>query len=161
MYFYVSGTFPNSNWPGIFRALIFYHENHLEKNKSTRWAPEAKQAHVAWARVRSRHPCPFGPRSSMLSIFVSWRSAWPKNAYIKTPPPLGDRDRGGKETWNTETEAVPANIGGGNAAGVALDASPPSPTSTPSSPLWRGSSPPLDYGFVAVACSISLLCFNV
>jgi hypothetical protein len=27
LYFYVSGTFPNSNWPEIFQALIFYRDN--------------------------------------------------------------------------------------------------------------------------------------
>jgi hypothetical protein len=42
--------------------------------------------------------------------------------------------RGSGETLNTETEVVPAKIGGGNTAGVTPDASPPSPTSTPSSP---------------------------
>jgi hypothetical protein len=26
----------------------------------------------------------------MPSIFISWCSAWPKNAYIKTPPPIKD-----------------------------------------------------------------------
>jgi hypothetical protein len=30
----------------------------------------------------------------------------------------------------------------------------------PSPPSWRGSIPPLDYGLVAVACSISLLCYD-
>jgi hypothetical protein len=30
VYFYVAGTFPNSNGPGIFWALILYHENILE-----------------------------------------------------------------------------------------------------------------------------------
>jgi hypothetical protein len=41
------------------------------------------------------------------------------------------------------------------------NASPPIPTLTPSSPPWRWSSPPLDYGFVAVSCPISLLYYNV
>jgi hypothetical protein len=36
--FYVSGTFPDSNWLKIFWALIFYHEKHLEHKKSTREA---------------------------------------------------------------------------------------------------------------------------
>jgi hypothetical protein len=36
-----------------------------------------------------------------------------------------------------------------------------SSTSPTPSPWWIGSSPPLDYEFVAVACSISLLCYDV
>jgi hypothetical protein len=42
--FYVSGIFPNSNWPEIFRVLLFYHAKHLEHEKSTRWGPGAKRA---------------------------------------------------------------------------------------------------------------------
>jgi hypothetical protein len=42
--------------------------------------------------------------------------------------------RGDGETRITETEDVPVKIVGANAAGVALDASPPSLTATPSSP---------------------------
>jgi hypothetical protein len=37
------------NWPRIFGALIFYHENHLQKKKSMRRGPGAEQVQVAWA----------------------------------------------------------------------------------------------------------------
>jgi hypothetical protein len=97
------------------------------------------------ARLSLGHP--------MASIFASRCSAWLKNTYVKNPHDDCDQEAAEK-TQNTETEAVPAKIGGGNAARVAPDASPPSLTSTPSSPPWRGSSPPLDYGFVVVACPI-------
>jgi hypothetical protein len=55
----------------------------------------------------------------MVSVFILDWSAWPKNAYIKTPRgvPWGC----GGETWNHETKDVPTKIGGGNAAGVAPD----------------------------------------
>jgi hypothetical protein len=52
----------------------------------------------------------------MPSILISRCSAWPKNAYIY-PPMIAIK--GGRETWNTKTEVVPANIGGGNDAEVA------------------------------------------
>jgi hypothetical protein len=105
---------------------------------------------------RATHAC-LGLGALMPFIFVSWRSALPKNTYIKTPLVFPRGCSG--ETWNTETEAIPAKIGGGNAAGVALDA-PPSLTSTPPSPPWRVSSPPLNYRFVTVDCSIFFY-FNV
>ena len=66
-------------------------------------------------------------------------------------------ERGEREHRNTETEPEPAKIGGGNAAGAIPVGSPSSPTSPSPSPWWRGSSPPLDYGFVAVAWSLSLV----
>jgi hypothetical protein len=91
---------------------------------------------------------------SMSSVFISDWSAWPKNTYRNTPEAFSQG--GSRETWNHETEAIPAKIGGGIADGVAPVAFPTSPTPPP---WWRGSSPPLNYGFVAVAWSISLLCY--
>jgi hypothetical protein len=76
-YFDVSETFSDSNWPGFFQALIFYHEKHLEEKKSTRRGPGAKQDQVAWEACLSLGP-------PLPSIFVSWPSAWPKSTYIKT-----------------------------------------------------------------------------
>jgi hypothetical protein len=49
VYFDISGTFPNSIWPEIFWALIFYHGNLLENEKSMRWATRLKRALVAQA----------------------------------------------------------------------------------------------------------------
>jgi hypothetical protein len=42
--------------------------------------------------------------------------------------------KGSRETRNTKTKVIPTKIGRGNAAEVTMDASPPSPMSTPSSP---------------------------
>jgi hypothetical protein len=150
--FYVSGTFPNSNWPGFFQALIFYHENLLECKKSTREAMEVKRDQVARSRL--------GLEPLIPSIFVSWCSAWPKNTYIKTPPLVFPRGGSG-ETWNTETEAIPAKIGGGNTTGVDLRGFSNLFDINTIDTTMKRECPPLDYGFVAVACSISLLCFNV
>jgi hypothetical protein len=107
---------PKLKWSGIFRALIFYHENLLEHKKSARWATRAKWGQVAQAPGRATQAC-LSLEAPMLSIFVSWSSAWPKNDYIKTPPLVFSRGGGG-ETWNKETEAVPGKIGEGNAVRV-------------------------------------------
>jgi hypothetical protein len=48
-----------------------------------------------------------------------------------------------------------------NSRGALSVWSPSLPMTLPSSPWWRGSSPPLDYGFVAVSICISLLFFFV
>jgi hypothetical protein len=44
---------------------------------------------------------------------------------------------------------------------VASLTSPTSPTSPTPPPWWKGNSPPLNYEFMEVACSISLLCYDV
>jgi hypothetical protein len=95
VYFNNSGTFPNSIWPGIFWALIFYQENLLEHKKSTRDATRPKWALVARAMV-SRATWPrLALKPPMSFVFISDWSAWPKNAYIKTSQGVPLR-RGGK-----------------------------------------------------------------
>jgi hypothetical protein len=49
VYFDVSGTFLNLNWPGIFRALILYHENLLEHKEVNKGATRPKQVLVVRA----------------------------------------------------------------------------------------------------------------
>jgi hypothetical protein len=149
---------PDSNWPGIFWTLIFYHEKHLEHKKS-RGRSRGPFEH-RWrgpSPGRTIHVClSLGP--PMSSIFVSWCSAWRKNAYIKTL--LDDHEMRQRRNTKHRNRGCSNEDWRGNAAGVAPDTSPRSPKPAPSSPPWRGSNPPLDYEFVAVACSISLLCFN-
>jgi len=57
---------------------------------------------------------------------------------------------------NTETEIRSCRLEGENSGGALPERSPPPPTTSPSTPWWRGSSPPLDYGFVEVTY-VSLL----
>ena len=57
---------------------------------------------------------------------------------------------------NHETETWSCRLEGKNSGGALLAWSPYSPTTYPSTPWWRGSSPPLDYGFVEVTY-VSLL----
>jgi hypothetical protein len=52
-------------------------------------------------------------------------------------------------------------IGGGNAAGVAPGRFSTLPNINTIITAMKRSSPPLDYGFVAVACPISLMYFIV
>jgi hypothetical protein len=54
-----------------------------------------------------------------------------------------------------------SKIGGKNSGGELLVWSPSPLMTLPSSPWWRGSIPPLDYGFVAVANCISIFFFIV
>ena len=58
---------------------------------------------------------------------------------------------------NTETETWSCRLEGENSGGALPAWSSSSPTTSPPSPWWRGSSPPLDYGFVEVTyVSLSL-----
>jgi hypothetical protein len=75
--------------------------------------------------------------------------------------PCGSRKRAPPKHRNTKQNPRRSKIGGENSGGALLVWSPSPPMTLPSSPSWRGSSPPLDYGFVAVANCISLLFFIV
>jgi hypothetical protein len=55
-YFAESGIFWCSNWSGIFTALLFYHEKHLEKFKKMRGATRHKRAWVAWPTNQAAPP---------------------------------------------------------------------------------------------------------
>ena len=57
---------------------------------------------------------------------------------------------------NTETEIRSCRLEGENSGGALPGWSPPSPTTSPPSPWWRGSSPPPGFGFVVVTY-VSLL----
>ena len=57
---------------------------------------------------------------------------------------------------NTKTEIKSCRLEGENSGGALPGWSPSSPSTSPPSPWWRGSSPPLDYGFVEITY-VSLL----
>jgi hypothetical protein len=77
---------------------------------------------------------------------------WPKNINIYDLPRVPSR-RGTKKHRNTITEVETAKIGGETPPEPPSEGCTPSPTSSISLPWWRGSNPPLDYGFVAVSWS--------
>jgi hypothetical protein len=104
------------------------------KKTSTRRGPVAERVQVAQAPPQAAPPILVG--GSSLSCHPS--SSPDAHLDLKMPiyiPPLDDHDQGSGETRNKETKAVPAKIGGEMLPESPLDASPPSPTSTPSSPL--------------------------
>ena len=104
---------------------------------------------------RATHAC-FLLERRLPSVLISDRRVWPKTDYIYDPRGVLAMEGGGnretmKQSQNQrrlERETLPES---------SPIASPPSPTSSTPPPWWRGSSPPLDYGFVAVAWSTSLL----
>jgi hypothetical protein len=95
----------------------------------------------------------------MSSVFISYRLAWPKNVYRKTPQSVLVR------RWWRNTKPRNRGCFSEDWRGKHCRSCPRSLLQ----PLqhhqhhqdWRGSIPPRDYGFVAVPCSISLLCYNV
>jgi hypothetical protein len=60
----------------------------------------AGPSHTTHVRLGLKPPVP--------SIFISWRPAWPKNTYIKTPPLAFPRGGRGE----TRIKAIPVKIGG-------------------------------------------------
>jgi hypothetical protein len=153
VYLDILGTFRNSKWSRIFLAWIFLHEKQPDDKKYERGAPGPKGDQVAQA-LRPGHATMvcvvLGPL--MPSVFAPDCSAWPKNSYIKT-------SRGSLK--EAEQSLFQQRLEGKTLPESLPVTSPTSPTSPIPPPWWRGSSPPLYYGFVALACSISLLCHDV
>jgi hypothetical protein len=89
----------------------------------------------------------------MPSVFVLDWSAWPKSP-IERPPPRRSLEKAAKKHETTKQRLYLQRLEGGTLSESPPVASPTSPTS-PTPPAWWGSSPPLDYGFVAVAWSLS------
>jgi hypothetical protein len=98
----------------------------------------------------------------MPSIFVSLDASWPKTIYKKGP--FAGRERERRRNTETRTEAREIEDWREKLRRALPVWSPSPPTTLPLSPWWRGSSPPLDFGFVAVAICISLFlvlhCFS-
>jgi hypothetical protein len=131
---------------GFFLALIF--------SKEIAWEEKGqKRANDAQTSTSGVGPSPgyatlarLHLEPSMSSVLISVWRAWPKYPYIKTLRDILERRRRRNtkpwnrgwicEDWRGETLPEPS-----------LVAFPTSPTSPKPSPWWRGSSPPLDYGF--------------
>jgi hypothetical protein len=161
VYFDILGTLWNSNWSRIFMAWIFLHKKQPKKKKHTSGPPDPKRAQVARSPGQTATPTLVWPSSLQCRSSSSQIDRLDlKNVYIK-PPEVFPWESGG-ETWNHKNRGCSSE----DWRGKRYRSRPPvtfptSPTSPTPPPWWRGSSPPLDYCFVAVACSISLLCYDV
>lgn len=127
---------------------------HLERPEGRTRLGGAAQKSGHATHLRSLLDCPIALILSPTDVFC------PKNDYIYGPEEFS----GGEHHRKTETpkrRLLQRRLEGETPSGSPPEGSPPSPTSSSSSPWPRGSSPPLDYGFVAVAWSISLMFFIV
>jgi hypothetical protein len=110
VYFDISGTFRNSNWPKIFLAFLFSPKKQLEKKKYESGPPWSTGG-ICPSVGRATHArLALVPQMSFV-FALDW-SAWPKKSYIKTPHKAFSKGVG-RETRKHETEAVPVKIGGG------------------------------------------------
>ena len=144
-----------SKWPGNLRASVFGRKKAWERMKRTSRGPRAKMSGPTWPDSLAA----WDPSSG-----ASWlrcrRSFFPSlrldlKTTIKIVP---DALRKGapQKHRNHETETWSCRLEGENSGGALPAWSPSSPTTSPPYPWWRGSSPPLDYGFVEVTY-VSLL----
>ena len=136
-YFNVSGPQTSTKSPGNLRASIFGRKKDYGKRKQANGDPRAKRA---WLCCR---------RSLLHRLRLDLKTS------IKKVPRRSLEGAPHKHR-NTETEIRSCRLEGGNSGGALPVWSPSSPSTSPPSPWWRGSSPPLDYGFVEVTY-VSLL----
>jgi hypothetical protein len=108
---------------------------------------------------RATHNC-LGLEPPLPLIFVSRRSAWPKNTYIKTPSTITIRRRQ-RNTKHRNRGCSSKDWRGKRCRSHPRSLLYPLRCQHHHHRQWRGSSPPLDYGFVVVDCPISLIYFIV
>jgi hypothetical protein len=147
---------PKQKLPETLRVPVFPRNKTLERRKCNRGATRAEHGprdQIPWSRGASSFP----PRCSdavnlRLDGFVLTENWLYKGCPCESQKgaPLKHR--------NTKQEPGRLKIGGENSGGTLPVWSPSPLTTLPSSPWWRGSSPPLNYRFVAVANCISLSC---
>ena len=155
LYFNVSGTQTSTKSPGNLRASIFGRKKTCGRRKRANGGSRAKRGGPTWpGTVAAWDP----------HIWASWlrclRSFLHRHRLdLKTPikkVPRRSLEGAPHKHRNTETEIRSCRLEGENSGGALPAWSPSSPSTSPPSPWWRGSSPPLDYGFVEVTY-VSLL----
>ena len=140
---------------GFFFGAVFHQDEGLEHLDLTRGLTRPERAPVAWHSRGIAPPTLVRPSDLWLPRFSCHRLCFDLKPSINKAPSRS-REQAERKHRNTETEAEPGRLEGETPPESSPVASPPSPTSSSASPWWRGSSPPLDYGFVAVAWSLSL-----
>ena len=147
--FNVSGTQTTSKWPGSLRASVFGRNKAWERRKQTSGGPRAQMS----GPTRPMYLAAWDP-SFWASELRCRRSFLHRLGFDLKPPikivPDALRKGAPQKDRNHEIETWSCRLEGENSGGALPGWSPPSPTTSPPSPWWRGSSPPLDYGFVEV-----------
>jgi len=156
LYFNVSGTQTTSKWPGNLRASVFGRNKAWERRKQTRGGPRAQMSGPTWPKYLAA----WDPSTWASTLHCRPSFLHRLRFDLKTPIKIGPRrslEGAPQKHRNTETETWSCRLEGENSGGALPAWSPSSPTTSPPSPWWRGSSPPLDYGFVEVTyVSLSL-----
>ena len=139
--FYVSGTLTTSWWPEKLRGSIFWKEEDLRAKEASKRRPEGRKKVAHAATIAGRvGPILLGLGAPQPSILSQPPSSWPKNAYKKVPWRFPNQ--ASSYHRNTKTDIWGCRLEGENSGGALPGWSPPSPTTSPPSPWWRGSSPP-------------------
>ena len=155
LYFNVSGTQTTSKWPWNLRASFFGRNKTWGRRKRTNGDPRAKLSGPTWPdSLAAWDPSTWASRLRChRSFFPSLRLDLKTTIKI-VPDAL--RKGAPQKHRNTETETWSCRLEGENSGGALPAWSPSSPTTSPPSPWWRGSSPPPGLGFVVVTY-VSLL----
>ena len=154
-YFNVSGTQTSTKSPGNLRASIFGRKKNCGRRKRTNGGPGTKRAWPTRPQYQAAWDPLSGPSRLRCRRSFLHRLRLDLKPTIKIAPEALRRGAPHKHR-NHETEIRSCRLEGENSGGALPGWSPSSPTTSPPSPWWRRSSPPLDYGFVEVTY-VSLL----
>ena len=138
-----------------FAKIIFWKEQSVGAKEVQKWKAEDKKRGPTWPDSLAAWSTPSGPLSLRCRRSLSPWLRLDLKTTIKIVP---RRLSGGapQKHRNHETKTWSCRLERKNSDGALPVWSSPSPTTSPPSPWWRGSSPPLDYGFVEVTY-VSLL----
>lgn len=130
-----------------FTSISFWKEQNVGAKEANKRRPEGQDRWAHTDRFLGRvGPLIWALEAPLLSIFFQ-KLRLDLKPTIKIVPEALQKGAPQKHR-NHETENWSCRLEGENSGGALPERSPPSPTSSPPYPWWRGSSPPLDYGFV-------------
>jgi hypothetical protein len=139
-----------------FTSISFWKEQSVGAKEANKRRPEGPDEWAHAAHVPGRVGPPFWHSELRCRRSFLHRLRFDLKTPIKIVP-RRSLEGAPQKHRNTETETWSCRLEGENSGGALPAWSPSSPTTSPPSPWWRGSSPPLDYGFVEVTyVSLSL-----